>query len=95
MFKFGFISKHQHGFLAKHSTITQMFECVNDWSFTLNIGHSVVVIYTDFAKAFDKVVHTKLLFKLQSYGIDGLVLKWIEQVLIDRLHCASTAIKLE
>ena len=86
LFKFGFISKHQHGFLAKHSTVTQMFECVNDWSFTLNIGNSIDVIYIDFAKAFDKVVHTKLLFKLQSYGIDGLVLKWIEQFLIERLQ---------
>ena len=44
-FKFGFISKHQHGFLAKHSTLAQMFECVNDWSFRLNIDHSVDVIY--------------------------------------------------
>ena len=58
MFKFGLISKHQHGLLAKHSTVTQLFECVNDWSCTLNIGHSVDVIYIDFAKAFDKVVHT-------------------------------------
>ena len=85
MFKFGFISKHQHGFLAKHSTVTQMFEYVIDWSFTLNIGNSIDVIYIDFAKAFDKVVHTKLLFKLQSYGIDGLVLKWIEQFLMTPL----------
>ena len=57
MFNFGFISKHQHDFLAKHSTVTQLYECVNDWSYTLNIGHSVDVIYIDFAKAFDKVVH--------------------------------------
>ena len=52
MFKFGFISKHQHGFLAKHSTVTQMFGCVNDWSYTLNIGHSVDVISIEFANAF-------------------------------------------
>ena len=58
MFKFGFISKHQHGFLAKHSAVIQMFEYVNDWSFTLNIGHFVDVICIDFAKAFDKVVQT-------------------------------------
>ena len=44
------------------------------------------MIYIDFAKAFDKVVHTTFLFKFQSYGIDGLVLKWIEQFLIERLQ---------
>ena len=87
MCKVGFISKHQHGFLAKHSTVTQMFECVNDCSFTLNICHSVDVIYVGFAKVFDKVVHPILVFKLQSYGIDSLVLKWIEQFLIHRLQC--------
>ena len=46
-----------------------------------------LMLYIEFAKAFDKVVHIKLLFKWQSYGIDGLVLKWIEQCLIDRLQC--------
>ena len=32
---------------------------------------SVDSAYQDFAKAFDTVVHYKLLFKLESYGIDG------------------------
>ena len=56
---------------------------------TLNIGHSVdvIYIYIDFAKAFGKVVHTKLLFKLLSYGIDGRVLKWVEHFLMNRLQC--------
>ena len=38
-----------------------MVECVRDWSFKFNIGNSVNVIYIDFAKAFDKVIYTKLL----------------------------------
>ena len=31
-----------------------------------------IYIYIDIDKAFDKVVHTTLQFKLQSYGIDGI-----------------------
>ena len=31
--------------------------------------------------------YTKALHKLQSYGIDGLVLKWIKQFLIDQHQC--------
>ena len=31
----GLISQHQHGFLAKHSTCTQLLETVNDWSIAL------------------------------------------------------------
>ena len=35
------------------------------------------VIFLDFAKAFDKVPHMRLLTKLRAHGIDGCVAKWI------------------
>ena len=54
----GLISHHQHGFLAKHSTCTQLLETVNDWSIALLNRHVVDVVYFDFAKAFDSVSHT-------------------------------------
>src|SRR3989442_1062454 len=38
----------------------------------------------DFAKAFDKVSHNKLIYKLHSYGIEGDVLNWIKSFLSDR-----------
>jgi len=54
----GLISQHQHGFLAKHSTCTQLLETVNDWSIASLNRHVVDVVYFDFAKAFDSVSHT-------------------------------------
>ena len=42
------------------------------------------VIYLDFKKAFDSVPYRRLLTKLKAYGIDGLVLKWIESFLPGR-----------
>jgi len=33
------ISKQQHGFLTKHSTCSQLLECVNDWTIELNFRH--------------------------------------------------------
>ena len=42
------------------------------------------MIYLDFAKAFDLVPHHRLIMKLQSYGIDGRVLKWIKSFLSTR-----------
>lgn len=43
-------------------------------------------IYLDFAKAFDKVPHNKLLFKLESLGIRGNLLVWFRSYLSGRRH---------
>ena len=50
------INKHQHGFLSKKSTTTQLLKSTLDWNIALNRRTSVDVIYL--AKAFDSVVHT-------------------------------------
>ncbi|MEM7557303.1 MAG: reverse transcriptase family protein, partial [Cyanobacteria bacterium P01_A01_bin.84] len=78
------ITIHQHGFRSKRSTVTQLLECVNDWTSFVDQGQSVDVVYLDFAKAFDTVSHPKLLFKLKRLGIDGELLKWIENFLTGR-----------
>ena len=38
----------------------------------------------DFRKAFDLVPHKKLLLKIKAHGIDGSVLKWIQEWLTER-----------
>ena len=43
-------------------------------------------MYVDFAKAFDSVVHSKLLAKLTRYGIQYDLLGWIKKFLQDRRH---------
>ena len=44
------------------------------------------VIYLDFGKAFDSVSHTKLLYKLQSYGINRTLLQWYRAYLVSRFQ---------
>jgi hypothetical protein len=44
------ISKHQHAFIIKHSTITNLLESLYDWSVALNNSNSVDVIYIDFRR---------------------------------------------
>ena len=46
------ISHHQHGFLCRKSTSTQLLECCEDWNVAMNTHSSVDVVYLDFAKAF-------------------------------------------
>jgi len=52
----------------------------------MNTHNNIDVIYLDFAKAFDSVVHSKLLAKLSCYGINSLLLSWIHSFLSDRLQ---------
>jgi len=83
------ITKQQHGFLAKHSTCSQLLECVNDWSIELNVRNCIDVAYIDFQKAFDSVVHSKLCHKLKSYGISGKLLNWITEFLFNRVQAVK------
>ena len=48
------------------------------------MGFGVDVIYLDYSKAFDSVLHLRLISKLQAYGIKGDLLKWISNFLIGR-----------
>jgi ribonuclease P/MRP protein subunit RPP40 len=65
------ISQHQHDFLPKHSTCTQLLECVNNWTLNIKKKRSTDIIYVDFAKAFDSVCDSKLLAKMRAYGFRG------------------------
>ena len=55
----------------------------------LNDKHGVAIAYRyiDYAKAFDTVCHSKLLYKLEAYGIGGDVLKYICSLLSNRTQC--------
>ena len=64
---------NQHGFRANRSCETQLLMTVDDLSKTINNhqhGHVDMAIL-DFAKAFDKVPHQRLLAKLDHYGINS------------------------
>jgi hypothetical protein len=78
------ITKHQHGFLRKHSTCSNLLETVNDWSLALDRHLITDAVYIDFQKAFDSVSHPKLISKLKSYNITGDLLYWITAFLSNR-----------
>ena len=79
-----FVSGYQHGFLPGRSCTTQLLEVLDHWTEILDNGGALDVIYLDLAKAFDSVPHSRLLTKLQSYGIGGSLLQWIRSFLLDR-----------
>ena len=63
----------QHGFRTGRSCLSQLLEHHNKILEELEKSNNVDVIYLDFAKAFDKVVHCILLNKLKKIGINGKV----------------------
>ena len=76
----------QHGFLKGRSTCSNLLECINDWTIYLQSGHGTTIIYVDFSKAFDVVSHNKLFARLNSYGIQGVLLLWLQTFLCGRTH---------
>ena len=74
----------QHGFRNRRSCLTNLLDFLHDVFNQYDESKAVDVIYLDFQKAFDKVPHKRLLAKLKAHGIDGVVLRWIENWLINR-----------
>jgi len=74
----------QHGFRARRSCETQLIEFTHDLFNGVHDGNQVDVVIMDFAKAFDRVPHDRLLLKLDSYGVRGRTLEWIKAFLKDR-----------
>ena len=80
------INPAQHGFLAKHSTCSNLILSVNDWSKNLDDKAGSLIAYVDFAKAFDSVSTPKLVFCLKNLGIADKLLLCLESFLTGRFQ---------
>jgi len=74
----------QHGFTKGKSTCTNLLECANDWTISLQNKNSITAAYIDFSRAFDTVSHVKLFARLYSNDIRGVVLLWIQNFFTNR-----------
>ena len=67
----------QHGFRKGRSCLTNLLAFMDRVTGVMDEGDSVDIIFLDFAKAFDKVPHQRLMSKLRSHGIGGELERWI------------------
>jgi hypothetical protein len=71
------LPEHQFGFRSEHSTTHQVARLLNFITEGFNRGHTTVGAFFDVSKAFDRVWHEGLLWKLTSFGYP----RWITDII--------------
>ena len=82
--KHDLIRSSQHGFMGGKSTLSNLLEYLEELTKMVDEGFSVDIVYLDFAKAFDKVPHLRLIQKCEGLGIQGRILNWVGEWLSGR-----------
>ena len=63
--------------LQKAGHLTNLLDFFETVTNAIDKGKPFECMYLEFAKAFDKVPHFRLIKKLKANGVDGNVAKWI------------------
>ena len=71
------ITPFQHGFRPGYSCATQLLNVSEYFSTHIELHSDFDCIYLDFARAFDRVSHLKLINTISSIGIQGNIILWI------------------
>ena len=78
------LTQFNSGFKKNDSTVNQLINIVHHIYKGLDDNNDVCMVFLDVSKAFDKVCHRGLLFKLKQLGICGNLLEWLESYLTHR-----------
>ena len=78
------ITKNQSGFRPGDSCTNQLLSLVHEIHDSFDCGLEVRSVYLDMSKAFDKVWHEGLIFKLKQNGIEGNLLNLFSNYLNNR-----------
>ena len=77
--------------MKRRSTATNLIEFVSHATKVMESKHQLDVVYTDFQKAFDRVKHSFLLYKLKKLGVHSELLAWIASYLCGRTQFVKLA----
>ena len=82
----GLLTRFQSGFIPGDSTVNQLAFLYHTLSKALDEKKDVRIVFCDISKAFDKVWHSGIIFKLKQIGIRGVLLEWFRDYLQNRLQ---------
>ena len=82
----GLISQNQSWFQPGSCYINQRLSITHEIYKSFDDGWKVRVVFLDISKAFDKVWHQGVLFKLKQNGISGNLLKLMKDFLANWYH---------
>ena len=80
---FPFVSAYRDGYSTQHVLV----RLTEEWRKNLDDNYIVGVVLMDLSKAFDCIPHDLLIAKLDSYGLDRHLLKYINSYLDNRKQC--------
>ena len=76
----------QSGFIPGDSTVNQLISIYDEFCKALDEGKEIRCVFCDISKAFDRVWHTGLIFKLREIGISRPLIDWFSSYLDTRLQ---------
>ena len=77
---------NQFSYMDDRSTLSQLLSRCNDWAKSRNDNKTTYTVLLDFLKAFDSVLHERLLYTLERYDIDSFLLQWLRNFLTARMQ---------
>jgi hypothetical protein len=83
------LAKEQNGFRKNKSTTTAIYQLTKTVTENVDKRIPICALYMDLSKAFDFVDHTRLLEKLERYGIRGNALDLLKSYLCNRKQCTE------
>lgn len=75
--KYDLFSRYWHDFCKRLSTITQLLSTSHYFASVMDKSDQIDVIGLDFRKAFDNVLHSGLMLKLNELGFPSSLINWI------------------
>ena len=78
------LKDNQYGFRTKRSCETQLIVTIQEIASRLSKGNQVDVILLNFEKTLDKVSRSRLLYKMDCYGVRCTAVSWIKAFLSNR-----------